>query len=233
MEPQFFPSTSEAPRSPRWGFFFSGGAIGHDRAPVQETRDEVCGADHQRGTSTPSLTGAPEANSARSRAAVDGALRGDHRGAQGALRIGEAVSLRWADVDAAVCAFDSRAQRRSVTVRVGCCVPPAVAHGCHRGDVSTRGSRSRAEGVPGNHRGPRSPSAGSGVQARQGAALPPARPSSSQGDDLASVGRVCPRPCRTDGALACSVVAVCHRCDVYARGARQTRTSSHSPDYRS
>ena len=67
MEPQFFPSTSEAPRSPRWGFFFSGGAIGHDRAPVQETRDEVCGADHQRGTSTPSLTGAPEANSARSR----------------------------------------------------------------------------------------------------------------------------------------------------------------------
>lgn len=120
MEPQFFPSTSEAPRSPRWGFFFSGGAIGHDRAPVQWTRDEVCGADHQRGTSTPSLTGAPEANSARSRAAVDRALRGDHRGAQGALRIGEAVSLRWADVDAAVCAFDSRAQRRSVTVRVGC-----------------------------------------------------------------------------------------------------------------
>ena len=92
---------------------------------------------------------------------------------QGALRLGEAVSLRWADVDAAGLRLrlPKSATKRD---RARWVYLPAVAHGGDRGDVPARGSRSRAQGVPGDHRGVRVPGDVEGVPEREGAALPPA-----------------------------------------------------------
>ena len=82
------------------------------------------------------------------------------------------------------------ARRPSVTGLAGCICPQWLMEAIED-DVPARGSRPRAQGVPGDHRGqPRAQAMTRACKIREGAALPPARSSSSQGR-RSGTSRVC------------------------------------------
>ena len=92
---------------------------------------------------------------------------------QGALRLGEAVSLRWADVDAAGLRLrlpkSATKRDRARWVYLPEWLMQAIEDTCPLEDrVPDR------QGVPGDHRGVGVSGDGQGVQEREGAALPPA-----------------------------------------------------------
>lgn len=114
---------------------------------------------------------------------------------QGGLRLGEAVGLRWGDVD--VAGLRLRLPRSATKRDRPLGLPARMAHGRDRRDLPARGSCSRAARLPRHHRAVRLPGDDACLSARAGASLPPARPSPSAYHDLAPAG--CPRS-RAGGA---------------------------------
>jgi integrase len=124
---------------------------------------------------------------------------------QGALRLGEAVSLRWQDVDAANLRLRLP---RSATKRdsaVG--LATGVARRSDRADMPARGSRAGTSSVPRHHGSVGVPGAHAGLQDSASGALPSARPTAPQDHDLASVRRPGTRACRASRARATVHVA--------------------------
>lgn len=102
---------------------------------------------------------------------------------QGALRLGEAVSLRWADVDAANLRLRLPLGDQARPGALG--LPARVADRGDRGDLPARGSRPGAPCVRRDHRGDRLPSDEPRLPQREGAALQPALAEASEDHDLA------------------------------------------------
>lgn len=120
---------------------------------------------------------------------------------QGALRLGEAVGLRWADVDAAGLRLRlPRSATKRDRVRWG--LPPRLARSGNRGELFAGGSHPRAQGVPGDHGSARPSGDDAGVPQRPDTALPSARPAPPTDHDLAPVGCSRPRACRARRARA-------------------------------
>jgi integrase len=119
---------------------------------------------------------------------------------QGALRLGEAVSLRWADVDAANLRLrlprSATKRDRARWVYLPAWLIEAIEATCPLED------RAPERRVPRDHRGVGVPGDDARLPQREGAALPPARPPASPDHDLASERCPCTGACGTCGAFA-------------------------------
>lgn len=141
---------------------------------------------------------------------------------QGALRLGEAVGLRWGDVEATAPSASLGDEARQGSLGL----PARVADRGDRADLPARGQDTGAESLPGDHRGHRVPDDAPGLPDRRHPALSPARPPSPQDHRLASVG--CPGARARGAGRPLETVDVA-RC-VLARHARRRDPGGQVPE---